>query len=44
MLLIILLGLITKLALVSGDSEVGTTKLNTLDWTRVGIGVLTGLM
>jgi hypothetical protein len=46
---IIFLGLITNLALVSGDSEVGstdvgTTKLNNLDRTRLAIGVLTGLM
>jgi len=41
---IIFLGLITKLALISGDSDVGTTKLNKLDWTRLVIGVLTGLM
>ena len=41
---IIFLGLITKLALVSGDSDVGSTKLNNLDWTTVGIGVLIGLM
>jgi len=36
--------LITNLALVSGDSVVGSTKLNNLDWTRLGIGELTGLM
>ena len=41
---IIFLGLITKIALVFGDSDFGSTKLKNLDWTRVGIGVLTGLM
>jgi hypothetical protein len=44
MLLIIFLYLITKLALISSDSDVGSTKLNNLDWTRLVIGVLTGLM
>ena len=44
MLLITFLGLIIKLTLVSGDSDVGTTNLETFNWTRVGIGVLTGLM
>jgi len=44
MLLIIVLGLITKLALISGDSDVGSTKLNNLDWTRLVIGVLKGLI
>ena len=44
MLLIIFLGLISNLALVSGDSDVGTTKLNNLDRTRLVIGVLTVLM
>jgi hypothetical protein len=41
---IIFFGVITNLALVSGDSDFGSTKLNDSDWTRVGIGVLTGLM
>jgi len=44
MLLIIFLGLITKLALISGDSDVGSTKLNNLDWTRLVIDVLKGLI
>jgi hypothetical protein len=39
MLLIIFLGLITKLALVLGDNEVATTNPNNLDWTKVCISV-----
>jgi hypothetical protein len=41
MLLIIFLGLIAKLALVSGDCDVGTLKLNDFNWTEVGISVFT---
>jgi hypothetical protein len=44
MLLIVLLGLITKLALVSGDCILPTTTINDLDWNRVGISVLTCLL
>jgi hypothetical protein len=39
MLLIIVLGLIAKLTLVSGDCGGGTPKLNDFDWNKVGISV-----
>jgi len=35
MLLIIVLGLIAKLALVSGDCEVGNMKLNSFVWSKM---------
>jgi len=41
MLLIVFLGLIVKLALVSGDCDLGTPTLHDFDYSRVGIGVLT---
>ena len=41
MLLIIFLGLIAKLALVCGDCDFGTLKLNDFDWDKVTISVLT---
>jgi hypothetical protein len=41
MLLIIFLVLIASLALVCGDCEVGTPKLNNFDWTKFGINVFT---
>jgi len=44
MLLIIFLGLITKLALISGDTDVGSTKIINLDFTRFVNGVLKGLI
>ena len=40
MLLIIFLGLTTKLMLVSGDCDGGTPTINDFDWSRVGISVL----
>ena len=44
MLLIIFLGLIAKLALVSGDCDVGTQKVKDYNFTRVGICELSWLM
>jgi hypothetical protein len=44
MLLFIVLSLIAKLALVSGDCHNETSTLNDFDWNRVGIGVLTCLL
>ena len=44
MLLIILLGLIAKLALVSSDCDLGTPTLHDFDYSRVGISVLTSLV
>jgi len=44
MLLIIFLGLIAKLALVSGDCNLGTPTLHDFDFSRVGICVLTSLL
>jgi len=44
MLLIILLGLIAKLALVSADCDLGTSTLYDFDFSRVGISVLTSLL
>jgi hypothetical protein len=41
MLLIIVLGLIAKLALVFGDCDVRTVKLKNFDWNKVGIMALT---
>jgi hypothetical protein len=41
MLLIILLGLIAKLALVSGQCDDGTGGVNNFDWNKVGVGVFT---
>lgn len=40
MLLIIVLGLIVNLALGSGDCNIGTLKMKTFDWSKVGISVL----
>jgi hypothetical protein len=44
MLLIIVLGLIAKLALVSWACENETSPLTDFDWSRVGISVLTCLL
>jgi hypothetical protein len=44
MLLIIFLGLIAKLALVSGDCDLGTPTLHDFDFSRVGISVMTCLL
>jgi len=44
MLLIIFLALIANSALVSGDCDLGTPKLNNFDWNKVGIIVLTRLL
>ena len=44
MLRIIILGLIAKLALVSGDCDVGSLNMSDFDWNKVGIGVLTHLL
>ena len=41
MLLIIFLGLMAKLALVSGDCDVGTRVVKNFDFLKVGITVLT---
>jgi hypothetical protein len=41
MLLIIFLGLVAKLALVSGDCDVGTLKVKDFDWNKVDIIALT---
>jgi len=40
MLLVIVLGLIVNLALGSGDCDIGTTKMKTFDFYKVGISVL----
>jgi hypothetical protein len=39
MLLIILLGVIAKLAAVSADCDIGTVNLNKTDWTNVSHSV-----
>jgi hypothetical protein len=39
MLLIIFLGLMAKLALVSGDCNIGTWGVPNFDWAQVGIGL-----
>jgi len=44
MLLIIFLGLIAKLASVSGYCDFGFLQSNDFDWTKVGISVLTCLL
>jgi hypothetical protein len=41
MLLIVLLGLIAKLALVFSDCDLGTVKVKSFDWSKVGATVLT---
>ena len=41
MLLIIFLDLIVKLHSVSGNCDVGTSEVNSFDWNKVGITVLT---
>jgi len=41
MLLIIFLGLIAKLASVSGDCDVGTQIVHNFHWNTVGISVVT---
>jgi hypothetical protein len=41
MLLIIFLSLIAKLKSVSGDCDVGPQDVNNLNWSEVGIGILT---
>jgi hypothetical protein len=43
MLMIVLLGLIVKLTLFSGECELGTTKLQNFNWTKVSTVVLTCL-
>jgi hypothetical protein len=40
MLLIMFMGLVAKVALVSGDCDVGTKGVKNFDYARVGIGVL----
>jgi hypothetical protein len=40
MLLIVVLGLIAKLALVSSDCDIGTQKLNDFDMNKVGVIIL----
>jgi hypothetical protein len=37
MLLIVVLGLIAKLALVSSDCDIGTQTLNDFDWNKVRV-------
>jgi hypothetical protein len=44
MLLIVVLGLIAKLALASSDCENETSPFTDFDWNRVGIRVLTCLL
>jgi hypothetical protein len=44
MLLIIVLGLIAKLALVCDGCDVGTLDVNDFDWTKVGFSVFKRLM
>ena len=44
MLLIIILGLIAKLAFVSCDCDFGPLPLNDFNFTKVGIGVLTCIL
>jgi len=44
MLLIFLLGLISKLALVCGDCDFVTPKLNNFDWSKVGVTVFTSFL
>ena len=44
MLLIIILGLIAKLALVSADCDFGYLPLRDFDWTKVGVIILTCLL
>jgi hypothetical protein len=39
MLLIILLGLIAKLALVCYGCDIGTSEVTSIDWNQVGIGL-----
>ena len=41
MLLLIILGLISKLTLVRGDCDFGTLKLKDFDWNKVGVNVFT---
>ena len=41
MLLIIFLGLISKLTSVSGECEIGTSEVSDFDWDKVGIIVFT---
>ena len=40
-MLIIVLGLTTKLALVCGDCDVGASKVKNFDFPKIGINVLT---
>jgi hypothetical protein len=44
MLLIIFLGLISKLTLVCGECDVGTSAVDDFNFTRVGINVLTSFL
>jgi hypothetical protein len=41
MLLIIFLGLISKLTSVSGECEIGTSEVSDFDWDKVGIILFT---
>jgi hypothetical protein len=41
MMLMIVLCLIAKLMLVSGDCDIGTQDVKNFDWYKVGISVLT---
>jgi len=41
MLLIFVLGLISKLALAFSDCDFGTPELNNFDWSKVGVYVFT---
>jgi hypothetical protein len=42
MLLIILLGVVTKLAVVSADCDIGTINRNYTDWTNVSSSLASG--
>ena len=44
MLVIFVLSLISKLALVCGDCDFGTPKLNNFDWSKVGVSVFTSFL
>lgn len=44
MQLIIFLGLIAKLALVSGDCDIGTSEVDNFDFPKVGVSVLAGFL
>ena len=44
MMLIIFLGIILKLAFVSGDCDVGTQEVNDFNFTKVSVSVLSWLL